>query len=123
MKRTFLSLAATLVLVSCNKPSALSKQALVGKWTLTEVETQQGHRGPPTGIVVGELELAADGTSTERLPWATLSGSWSLSDGVLIRCMTTNAPATKAKVWFDGKLLAVEPEDPLRMTFYYSKAR
>ena len=134
MKR--MSLVVVLVLASCGKPSmsAPSEQALVGKWTLTELQTAKGHRGPAAGILAGEMELDAAGNCSGRLQWATdatgkeqpvmsFSGSWSLSNGMLMCRMTTNAPPVGSKVWFEGKLLAMEPQGQPTMIYYYSKAQ
>jgi hypothetical protein len=52
----------------------------------------------------------------------SFSGNWSLSNGVLTCRMNTNAPPVDSRVWFDGKLLAMEPTGRAAMVYYYSKA-
>lgn len=134
MKRISLPLMVTLILVSCGKPSvsSLTEQALVGSWTLTELQTQKGHRGPAAGILAGEMRLDSGGNWSGRLQWTkeatgkdqpvmSFSGSWSLTNDVLICRMSTDAPPVRSRVWFDGKLLALEPEGKATMIYYYSK--
>ena len=127
-----LSLVATLILVSCDKPSMPSEQALVGRWTLTELQTQKGHRGLAAGILAGKMQLDSNGNWSGQLQWAkeatgkeqpvmTFSGSWSLSNGVLICRTRTDASPVRSRVGFEGKLLTLEPEGQPAMIYYYSK--
>lgn len=127
-------LAGLIMVNSCGPrvtPEA-SERELVGKWCLAELRTQKGNRGPATGILEGETEFRADGSFSAWILRAgeaqeedrtaiSFSGSWSLSNTFLIFHPLSNAPPLVSKAWFDGRLLALEPQGQPKLTYYYSR--
>jgi len=122
-----------LMFTSCGQPATrvASERELVGRWSLVELKTPQGHRGPAAGILKGEFVLKADGSITSRLQWSTNAngmeqpvvtsdGNWILSNRFLICRTGTNAAPAKSRVGFEGDLLVIESGGKTALTYYLS---
>ena len=136
MKRLALILARFAVIFafsSCGKKVTDVEDAnsLVGKWTLVELETHRGNRGPATGIMEAEINFSADGTSsaflvinkqfakTEEIR-TNFTGKWSLSNSALVTIQGANTTSTVSRIWFEGDLLKVNSGGGPLM-YYYSR--
>jgi hypothetical protein len=130
-----------LILTSCGQSTTpvKSEAELVGGWSLTELRTHKGNRGPATGILEGEFVFNGDGSCSNRLQWSKeatgkeepvvgSTGTWTLSNQFLIlRGVGTNDAPARSRVWFEGGLLVLEPAGEAGkapgLTFYLSRVR
>lgn len=104
-------------LAACDKTRRpVTEPELIGKWSSVELITHRGNRGPAADI----LKFFANQTSTGFFKWSEsyttnaealipipMSGTWSLSNGIINLKWGTN-PVARTRIWFEGDLLVIE---------------